>query len=103
KVLRSGAPFVFMSSAKQDRIGQQRRTGEQYAGAFWAVKFVTANRNQVGIELMNRIEGFLPKPLDRVGMKLNSALAARGSDFRHWLDRPNLIVRAHNGDQDGVG
>ena len=66
------------------------------------MELVGANRNQIGVELMNVFERLLSKPLDRIRVKQHATISAKGSQLCDRLDGANLVVGSHDGDQDRV-
>src|SRR5207249_8818383 len=76
QVFGPGAALMLMTAAHQHRVWQQWRFQVERAGAFWPVNLVRADRNQVGIELVDVLELFLAEPLNGVGVKQYPALAA---------------------------
>ncbi len=102
QIFGAGPAFVFMSAAEQYRVRMQWRPDKQSACAFRAVDFVRAQRHQIGVKLVNILKGFLAKPLNGVGVKDDSAFAAKGAQFSHRLKRTDLIVSSHHRDKDSV-
>src|SRR5437660_2182512 len=102
QIFRSGPALVFMAPAKEYWVGHQGRFHKQCPGAFWPMKLVAANGNQVGIKLSDGIEGLFAEALDCIGMKFNASLVAQGSEFRNGLDCANLIVGGHDRDKNRV-
>ena len=82
---------------------QERRTNVESPRAFWTVKFVRANRDEVGFELGDVGEPFLAEPLRGVRVKEHAALAADGADLVDPLHRADLVIHPHNRDKDRVG
>ena len=102
QIFRPCAPFVFMPAAKQNRVGMQRRFDVEQPRALRPVKFVGADGNQVRVELADVFKRLLAKPLDRIRVKNNSALAANRAQFRDRLDCADFIVRRHDRNQNRV-
>src|SRR6185437_7423503 len=80
----------------------KRRLDKQRASAFRAMKFMRANRNEVGVELLNIRKRFFAEPLYRVGVKQNAVFPANSSQFSHWLKRSDFVIRRHQGHEHGV-
>src|SRR5712692_7080384 len=86
EVFSPGAAFVFMTATQHQWGDAQRRFDKQRAGSFWAVKFVRADRDQVGIELGDTVERFLAKPLYRVGVEEHAPFLTKGPQFGNGLN-----------------
>src|ERR1041385_2187624 len=76
EVFGARAPLVLVAAPKQDRVRQERRFYEQRAGAFRTMKLMSANRDQVGIELVNRPKRFLAEGLNGIRMEFYTLYAA---------------------------
>lgn len=87
-----------MASAEKDRVRLQRGTNEKGTSAFGTVKLVPADRDEIGIELMDVFERFLSEPLNGVGVKENAIPATEVSDFSDGLNSPYLIIGGHDRD-----
>ena len=66
------------------------------------MEFVGADRDKVGVELMNVCKRLFAKPLDGVGVEDCALLTAKCTQLTHWLDRTDLVVGGHDRDEDGV-
>ena len=87
-----------MAPTEQDGIRMEGRFDIKQAGALGAVKFMTAERDQVGIELVNILKRFLAKPLHGVGMEYDSMVAANPAKLGNGLNGPDLIIGGHDRD-----
>src|SRR5262249_15382844 len=66
------------------------------------MKLMCADGYKVRIELMNVFERLLSEPLHGIRMKDDTSLTAKRAQFRHRLQRPNLIISRHDGHKDRV-
>ena len=91
-----------MATAEENGVWQQGGTNEQSPGSFWAVKFMGADADEIGVELMDIGEGFLAEPLGGIRMEQNAARTAEHTQFCHGLEGANFIVGGHDRDEDCV-
>src|SRR6185312_9117512 len=87
EIFGTRAPLIFMAAAKQNRIRMQRGFDEKRPCTFRTVKFVSANRNKIRIELLHTRKRLLAEPLDRIRVKQNPTLAADFPEFSNRLNR----------------
>jgi 23S rRNA (cytosine1962-C5)-methyltransferase len=63
------------------------------------MKFMSADRHQIGFELRNGIEGFLADGLRGIRVKQDSALTANLPDLSDRLQRAGFVIRRHHRNQ----
>src|SRR5579872_3980136 len=102
QIFGTRATIIFVTSAENDGIRVQRRFDKKCARSFRTMKFMGANGNQVGIELVNVLKRFFAEPLDSIRMKKDSALAANSPKFRDRLNSADFVVGRHQRNQSGV-
>ena len=67
------------------------------------MEFVGANRDKIGIELIDGGKREFAESLNGVGVKNNVVLAAYLAQFLNGLERSHFIVGRHDRDQRGIG
>ena len=72
ETVRHGVRVILVPAAKGLRDWMQRGTDKQQSGAFGAVELMGADRNHVGVELVNVGKRLLAQPLDGVRVKNNA-------------------------------
>ena len=95
EVFRTCSPFVFVSTAESDGVRLKRGADVKNPGALWTMKFMRADRHEIGIELLNAFERFFAEPLNGIGMKNYAFFAADSAKLRDRLDRSDLIIGSH--------
>src|SRR5204863_2464891 len=55
-IFGAGPSFILMAAAEDNGVRKERLANVESAGAFWPMNFVSANGNQVGIELTDALE-----------------------------------------------
>ena len=66
-------------------------------GSFRTVKFMSTDRDLVGMELDGWFEKCsLAKPLDRVGVKTDTPLPAEQAQVRDRLEGSNFVIGRHD-------
>src|SRR6266852_1538595 len=101
EIFSPGAAFIFMAATQQNWVEAQRRFDKERASPFRTVKFVGADRDQVGVELGDTVEWFLAKPLYRVGVEEHTTFLTERPQFGNGLNRTAFVVRCHDRDEDG--
>src|SRR5450631_315406 len=91
-----------MTAAEHDRMRMKRGLDEKQSSSFRTVKFVSAQGNQISVELTNIVKLLLPEPLNRVRVKNDSPLATKRPHLGDRLNRANFVVCRHDRDQNSV-
>ena len=103
KILRAGSTLVLVRTAVNNGIRMQRGPDEESARSFWAVQFMGAKRDQVGVKLVNVRERLFTKGLQSIRVEKDAARTANLPKLSHRLNRPHFVIGRHEGNQDRVG
>ena len=99
-ILRSRPPSAFLLSSVEVRRELHAAPHIEEPDSLRTADLVGARGEKVDAGFSER-EGKLPEGLDCIRMKKNSLLSRDFRDLRDRLDRPDLIVCAHDADEPG--
>ena len=102
KVFSSGPAVVLMGTAEKYGKGMKWGFDEKGTSALWTMQLVRAERNQIGVELVDGSKGLFAERLNGVGVKEDALFAADVAKLGDRLNSAGFIVSGHDGNQDGV-
>ena len=93
--------MLFMSAAVEQRFERDARTvasHDQRTDSFRPMKFVRAQRQQIDRQL-SKIDRNFADRLHRITVQQHATLATDTTELGNRVDRANLVVREHHGDE----
>ena len=97
-ILRAGPLARFLAGAMNQRFERDATANEQHADALRGVQLVPGDREQIDAEISN-IDGDFAERLGGIGVHEDAVLPADGGDLPNRLERADLVVRVHHGDE----
>ena len=100
-VFRSRPAFSLLGSAVDKGADLYALADIQKADSFWSVQLMAAGAEHIDSQLIH-VDRKLAKRLNGVCVEQNAVLLRQPADLLYRLDRSDLIVGKHHGDQDRV-
>ena len=97
-----GTHASLLTAAVQDRHHRDVPGQQQHAHAGRAADLVAGDRHRVGAAGAE-VDGHLAERLHRVGVQRNAVCVGHRGQFADGIDRADLVVRPHHGDERDVG
>ena len=100
-ILRAAPAAPLLGAALDEVKDGHGPLSVEHAHALGRMEFMAGHGEHVNIHGLD-INGHMARGLNRVGMKGNSLLAAKGANLRDGLNGANLVVGEHHGDKAGI-
>src|SRR5512136_787130 len=101
QVLGPGPPVVLLSPSVDQGIDPGPLADVEGTHALRTVELVTRKGEEVDVQAVH-IDGDVPNRLDGIGMEGYVVFMGDGPELPHGFDGSDLVVREHDGDEDGI-
>ena len=98
---RGGAAPALLLAAVHERDDPRPLPDVQQPHPLGPVELVGRGAQEIDVELIRR-KREMAEGLDGVGMETDAPLAGEPADLGDRLDRPDLVVGVHDGDENGL-
>ena len=94
------ATLLICSMDYRENLLLERFSNQESANTFWSIDFVSADRKQVGSEVLEIDDGFA-RGTNRIEMERNSKFFGKLRCISDRLNGANFMIGVHQGDEEG--